>query len=84
MKSHNLPQLLDAGLCVTINSDDPAYFGGYINENFQAIGDAFDLTEDDFRMLARNSIEASFLNDGRRREILREIDDFRASAKQSQ
>jgi adenine deaminase len=84
MKSHNLPQLLDAGLCVTINSDDPAYFGGYINENFQAVGDAFDLTEDDFRTLARNSIEASFLNDERRRKILREIDALKASAKQSQ
>jgi adenosine deaminase len=73
MKSHNLPQLLDAGLCVTINSDDPAYFGGYLNENFQAIGDAFDLKEDDIRLLARNSIEAAFLDEARRRTILQEI-----------
>jgi adenosine deaminase len=77
MKSHNLPQLLDAGICITINSDDPAYFGGYINENFRAIRDAFDLTEDVFRSLARNSIEASFMDETRRREILREIDDIR-------
>jgi adenosine deaminase len=82
MKSHNLPRLLDAGLCVTINSDDPAYFGGYINENLQAIGDAFDLTEDVFRTLARNSIEASFLSDTRRQELLKELDDFKASEKQ--
>jgi adenosine deaminase len=74
MEKHNLQQLLDAGLCVTINSDDPAYFGGYLNENFHAIGDAFDLKEDDFRTLARNSIEAAFLDERRRRTILQEID----------
>ena len=79
MKSHNLPQLLDAGLCVTINSDDPAYFGGYINENFHAIYDAFDLTQDDFRMLARNSFEAAFLSDEERRRIMKEIDDLPAA-----
>jgi adenosine deaminase len=77
MKSHNLPQLLSAGLRVTINSDDPAYFGGYINENFQTVCDAFDLTENDVRQLARNSIEASFLDDAPRRQILKEIDDCR-------
>ena len=43
MEDHNLPQLIDAGLCVTINSDDPAYFGGYINENFRAVCDTFNL-----------------------------------------
>ena len=79
MKSHNLPQLLDAGLCVTINSDDPAYFGGYINENFHAIYDAFDLSQDDFRMLARNSFEAAFLSDEERRRIMKEIDDLPAA-----
>jgi adenosine deaminase len=79
MKNHNLPQLLDAGLCVTINSDDPAYFGGYINENFHAIYDAFDLSKDDLCALARNSFEAAFLNESQRRQILQEINDLSES-----
>ena len=71
---HNLPELLDADLCVTINSDDPAYFGGYINENFIAVQEAFDLKKDEVLNLARNSFEAAFLPDNQRREILRELD----------
>jgi adenosine deaminase len=74
MASHNLPQLLDAGLCITINSDDPAYFGGYINENFDAVGQAFQLTQDQLRMLARNSFEAAFMDDDRRSKLLAELD----------
>jgi adenosine deaminase len=74
IENHNLPKLLDAGLCVTINSDDPAYFGGYINENFHAVYDAFDLNEQQICTLARNSFEAAFLDDTRRRQILRELD----------
>ena len=72
--NHNLLQLLDAGLCVTINSDDPAYFGGYINENFHAVRDAFDLTEDQMRVLARNSFEAAFVEDERRTALLAELE----------
>lgn len=45
MANHNLKQLLDAGLCVTINSDDPAYFGGYVAENFQEVQAALKLTQ---------------------------------------
>ncbi len=71
---HNLCQLMDAGLHITINSDDPAYFGGYINENFFAIQKAFDLSENDLRTLARNSFEAAFLPESRREDILRELD----------
>jgi adenosine deaminase len=74
MESHNLPQLLDAGLCITINSDDPAYFGGYINENFDAIGQAFQLTEDQLRTLARNSFEAAVIDDDRRSKLMAELD----------
>jgi adenine deaminase len=70
---HNLPQLLDAGLCVTINSDDPAYFGGYINENFQVVSDAFNLTEHQVTALARNSFEAAFIDDGHRAALLAEL-----------
>jgi adenosine deaminase len=72
--NHNLLQLLDAGLCVTINSDDPAYFGGYINENFHAVRDAFDLTEDQMRLLARNSFEAAFIDETRRSTLLDELE----------
>ena len=79
IEDHNLVQLLDAGLHVTINSDDPAYFGGYINENYHAVYDTFDLNEDQVGALARNSIEAAFIDDERRREILKELDDLPSS-----
>jgi adenosine deaminase len=74
IESHNLPQLLDAGLCVTINSDDPAYFGGYINENFHAVNDAFQLTPQQLRTLARNSFEAAFMEEERRTGLMAELD----------
>jgi len=74
---HNLPELLDADLIVTINSDDPAYFGGYINENFIAVQEAFNLTKRELTTLARNSFEASFLAEDQRREVLRELDNLR-------
>jgi adenine deaminase len=61
LAQHNLPALLDAGLCVTLNSDDPAYFGGYINQNFVETFEALpQLTAADAYTLARNSFEASF------------------------
>jgi len=73
IKAHNLPRLLDAGLCVTINSDDPAYFGGYVNENFLAIGEAFDLTQSEICALVRNSFEAAFVSDERRHAMMAEL-----------
>ena len=64
MSGHNLPALLDAGLCATINSDDPAYFGGYINENFvQTFAALPQLTVAHALALARNSFEASFADE---------------------
>ncbi len=61
MADHNLPALLDAGLCATVNSDDPAYFGGYMNDNFIATFDALpELGRAQAYALARNSFEASF------------------------
>jgi adenosine deaminase len=78
MEHHNLPKLLGAGLYVTINSDDPAYFGGYINENFCAILDAFDLSKEDFCTLARNSVDAAFIDEARRLQLLKEINDYAA------
>lgn len=70
MKDHNLKTLLELGLCVTINSDDPAYFGGYLAENFQAIQQDLLLTDEQMYQLARNSFEASFLSQEEKQKFL--------------
>lgn len=70
MEQHNLKRLLEAGLRVTVNSDDPAYFGGYLLENYLAVERALGLTRAHLAALARNSIEGSFLDaDAKRRWI---------------
>jgi adenosine deaminase len=61
LREHNLPALLEAGVRVTVNSDDPAYFGGYLTENFLALHRELGLTVDDARRLLDNAIDASFL-----------------------
>lgn len=76
MADHNLKRLLDRNLCVTVNSDDPAYFGGYIGENYSAVVHALGLTRDDVTRLARNSITASFLPDERKQSLLEKIDAY--------
>ena len=76
MKQHNLKQLMDLGLCVTVNSDDPAYFGGYIEENFLALHQAHGLTAEDMFKLARNAFKASFLDPAEKKKYLSELDDF--------
>lgn len=73
LKDHPLKKMLDAGLCVTINSDDPAYFGGYMNENWAQTVQALRLSNDDVVALARNSFEASFISPERRAECLAEL-----------
>ena len=60
LAQHNLKRLLDAGLCATVNSDDPAYFGGHINANFQQVFAATGMTAEQAWQLAANSFEASF------------------------
>lgn len=70
MQDHNIKKMLDAGLKATINSDDPAYFGGYIGENFRSISEALDLKQADLKTLAVNSINASFLSPSERQEYL--------------
>ena len=79
MEDHNLKRLLDAGLCVTINSDDPAYFGGYVLENYLAAQKALGLTRADLVQLARNSITASFLPEEPKREWLSRIERYSAA-----
>ncbi|TNF62993.1 MAG: adenosine deaminase, partial [Burkholderiales bacterium] len=73
LKDHPLKKMLDAGLCVTINSDDPAYFGGYMNENWVQTVQALKLSKDDVVAMARNSFEASFIDAQRRAECLAEL-----------
>ena len=62
MGEHNIKTMLHQGVCVTVNSDDPAYFGGYMNDNFFAIADALDLNNVELKQLAKNSFEASFIS----------------------
>jgi len=62
MSQHNIVDLLRRGLCVTINSDDPAYFGGYITENFLAVADAHSMTTGEIAQFSFNSIAASFIS----------------------
>jgi adenosine deaminase len=78
LRAHNLKQLLDRGLLVTVNSDDPAYFGGYVADNFQASAAALDLTREQLLTLARNSFVASFVSADQRRAYLEELDRFAA------
>ena len=74
LEEHNLKKLLDAGLCATINSDDPAYFGGYVGENFLQAREALNLSADDIRTLAKNSFVASFLSDEETERHIADID----------
>jgi adenosine deaminase len=74
LEQHNLKRLLDAGLCVTVNSDDPAYFGGYIGENFLRCQQALDLDADDIHALAKNAFTASFLRDADKARHIAELD----------
>ena len=73
MREHCLLRLLDAGVVATVNSDDPAYFGGYINQNFIETFDALDLDITHAVTLARNSFEASFASDGQKRQYLERL-----------
>lgn len=76
LSRHPLKRFLDAGVVATVNSDDPAYFDGYLADNYLAVRRALDLSAADIVALARNSIVASLLPDGRRAELLAEIDAF--------
>jgi len=66
--------MLEMGLVATINSDDPSYFGGYMNENFDAVDQALALTLEEAVLLARNSITGSFADLDRQKELLQEIE----------
>ncbi len=76
MSQHPLRKLLEAGLLVTVNSDDPAYFGGYVNENFLAVAEALKLNRDEITHLAANSIRASFADEERKSAMLSLLDAY--------
>ncbi|MEZ9243443.1 adenosine deaminase [Vibrio lentus] len=73
MQQHNIVKLLRKGLCVTINSDDPAYFGGYMNDNFLAVANAHPLTKNELAQFSINAIEASFVSPQARQELIAQV-----------
>ena len=80
LAQHNLKRLLNLGLCVTVNSDDPAYFGGYIEENLRALVKAQGLNFQDIYRLERNAFQASFLSRAQKQMYLDELDAFVSGA----
>jgi adenosine deaminase len=76
LADHNLVQLLDRGIRATVNSDDPAYFGGYIAANLHACADALPLGPAHLHALARNAVQAAFVSETRRAQLAREVDQW--------
>ena len=76
LKDHPLRKMLEAGLCATINSDDPSYFGGYMTENFLAVQESLDLSLDEIKQLGRNSFSGSFLSPSEKQTALQRFEDF--------
>ena len=76
LADHNLKRLLDAGLKVTINSDDPAYFGGYVADNYVAVATALGLEREDLARCARNSLEASFAPEAQKQAWVAELEAY--------
>jgi len=75
MSDHPLKEMLNRGIKVTVNSDDPAYFGGYLNDNFIAVADALSLTKEDIIQLVKNSFDASFITDREKRDFLKRVEE---------
>ena len=76
LKDHPLLKLMEAGLMVTINSDDPAYFGGYMNENYSQIASALNLTKKQITQLAKNSFKSSLLPDVEKEEMIKQVEHY--------
>jgi adenosine deaminase len=73
IEQHPAKRMLEEGLCVTVNCDDPAYFGGYVVENYAALRDGLGFDRGDFRAVAENSFSGSFLEEGEKKRRLQEI-----------
>ncbi len=80
MRDHNIVELLRRGLCVTINSDDPAYFGGYMTDNFRAVAESHALSQEELALFTRNAIDASFVSEAEKRVLREKLDGFVATA----
>jgi len=76
LKEHPLRKMMNKGLLVTINSDDPAYFGGYVNDNYLAIAKALNLSKEDICQLAKNSFTASFLDEEKKKEMIEKVEKY--------
>lgn len=74
MAEHNILELLDAGLCVMVNSDDPSYFGGYVNQNYVALCEHLKMQDSQLSQLVKNSVNASFLPNEEKSRLCSEID----------
>ncbi|MDH3326375.1 MAG: adenosine deaminase [Gammaproteobacteria bacterium] len=70
MSQHNILAMLEQGVCVTVSSDDPAYFGGYMTENFVALAESLDMSKDQAISIVKNSIEASFASKERKQQMM--------------
>ncbi|MNR83736.1 Adenine deaminase [compost metagenome] len=79
MRQHNLARLLRAGVAVTVNSDDPAYFGGYMNANYLAVASALALSREELVQLARNGIAASFISTAEKERLSIELEQYARS-----
>lgn len=76
MKDHNIVMLLRKGLCVTINSDDPAYFGGYMTDNFLAVANAHPISKQEAAQFTLNAIEASFISEDEKASLSKKTTDY--------
>ncbi|MBG6132360.1 adenosine deaminase [Aquimarina sp. EL_43] len=76
LKKYPLPEMMDKGLLVTINSDDPAYFGGYMNENYIGIAQALNLSKKQITELVKNSFKASWLSDKEKEEKIAQVEAY--------
>lgn len=76
LKDHPLKKMLNLGLKATVNSDDPAYFGGYMNANFLQTAEALSLTKEDIKILVKNSFEYSLLSDDEKQKYLTQVENF--------
>ncbi|RXJ87129.1 adenosine deaminase [Arcobacter sp. CECT 8985] len=76
MKEHNIKQMLEYGLNVTVNSDDPSYFGGYLNDNFHAISNNLNLSKENIIKLVKNSFNSSFISNEQKAKFINIVDEF--------
>lgn len=80
LENHPLKKMMNNNLLVTINSDDPSYFGGQLNDNYLRLAKTLNLTTDDIYQLVKNSFTASFLSDTEKQNYIKQVDDYKKQA----